>query len=118
MEKNLTITIDATPLKELQETLLSISKSLESVQARAEKGLTIATNISSILSAAMTFEKFNKAANSAVEQVAIKVQEGFIQLKRVIQGFSSDITGSSKTVKSAMGDISVTRHLQKIVGCF
>ena len=37
MEKNLTITIDATPLKELQETLLSISKSLESVQARAEK---------------------------------------------------------------------------------
>ena len=108
MEKNLTITIDATPLKELQETLLSISKSLESVQARAEKGLTIATNISSILSAAMTFEKFNKAANSAVEQVAIKVQEGFIQLKRVIQGFSSDITGSSKTVKSAMGDISDT----------
>ena len=51
MEKELTIKIDASPLKELQEILTSISESLSETQSRAEKGITIAANVSGIMGA-------------------------------------------------------------------
>lgn len=108
MEKELTIKIDASPLKELQEILVSISNSLSETQSRAEKGLTIAANVSGIVGTLMSFDAFNKAANNFVNSGVVKIKKGFKNLSNEMNDLPGTLSSVSKKIKNHMSDITDT----------
>lgn len=108
MEKELTIKIDASPLKELQEILTSISESLSETQSRAEKGITIAANVSGIMGALMSFDKFNRVANNFVDNGVEKIKGGVKVLKKGLENLPDTLSSVSKKIKNHMSDITDT----------
>ena len=108
MEKELTIKIDASPLKELQEILVSISNSLSETQSRAEKGLTIAASVSGIVGTLMSFEAFNEAANNFVNKGVNNIGKGIENIRRKLANLPDTLSSVSKKIKNHMSDITDT----------
>ena len=108
MEKELTIKIDASPLKELQEILASISNSLSETQSRAEKGLTIAASVSGIVGTLMSFEAFNEAANNFVNKGVNNIGKGIENIRRKLANLPDTLSSVSKKIKNHMSDITDT----------
>ena len=77
MEKELTIKIDSGPLKEMQELLSQINASLQDTQSRAEKGISIAANVATIL-------EFTSSL-SLIENVVDRLRKQFEKLPEIFR---------------------------------
>ncbi len=90
MEKELTIKIDSGPLKEMQELLSQINASLQDTQSRAEKGISIAANVATILDFAKSF--------SLIENVTYKLRKQFNKLPEVFKSACNTIDKEAHTL--------------------
>ena len=108
MDKELIIKVDTTPLEELRQILLSIDESIKKAQSKAEKGLSIAANVSSILSLVFSFEKAKKAADNLVNKGLKAINDAMGNIGKSIEGITKPMSSMNKTLKEGMNETAET----------